>query len=172
MHIRPATSADARILAEVYVESFVDAYLCILEEDILEGVTVEEAERRIRRSLKAGARIWVAVHKREGIVGFISIAQSDGSFPEYPYEIERHFVLPSLQRRGLGRRLLEHAAAETIPNGRAPLLIWLPTRLQACSFFQHVGGQLLGTRPATIEGKVLEVSGFGVGPRGTTLLAN
>ena len=159
MHIRKATSADASLLARVYAASFAAAYARILDEDALEGFTPRRAEERIRRSLKSGARIFAAVHKRDGIVGFISIVSSDGSLLDYSHAIEMHYVSPEFHARGLGRRLLEQACGE-IP-GKA-LAIWLPTRLRACGFYEHLGAKKLGTRPTTVEGKALEASAWGL----------
>jgi ribosomal protein S18 acetylase RimI-like enzyme len=157
MHIRAATSADAPVIGRIYTQCFAAAFSRILDPEILEGLTPERAERQIRRSLQAGASVRVAVHKREGVVGVISVVTSDGSLPEYPREVELHCVSEEFQRRGIGRSLLRGAAGDS-----GALVVWLPTRLPACSFYEHLGGRRLGTRATTIEGKPLESTAFGL----------
>lgn len=160
MHIRSCTSRDAPALAAAYINSFKYAYRRILDDDDLAGLRSDKVEGRIRRWLGSGALMFAGIHKREGIVGFITAGPSDGTQASFSAEIYAHCVVEDFQNRGLGHRLLA-AAVHELKAQHGAMLIWLPAKNSATAYYEKLGAERIASRPMVLEGKNLEAVALG-----------
>ena len=109
--VRLLTEPDIDTVIRVWHLSKQEAYPYLPLE---QGRTVEEDAAFFRAHVIPGATVWVAETDGE-IAGFLAL---EGDY------IDRLYVLPELQRRGVGEALLYTAIAES-PTG-----VWLHTHQQ------------------------------------------
>ena len=119
--IRPAVVADADAIARVRVESWRASYRVIVPDAYLDGMKTEDSSRLWARVLGAAsdaACTFVAEVDGE-LVGFaagITLAEPKLDFDA---ELTALYLLPSVQRAGIGRRLLAQVAT-TLAAAGAP----------------------------------------------------
>ncbi|MBB3211170.1 ribosomal protein S18 acetylase RimI-like enzyme [Herbaspirillum sp. Sphag1AN] len=144
--IRPAVVADADAIARVRVESWRASYRGIVPDAYLDSMKTEDSSRLWARVLGAAsdaACTFVAEVDGE-VVGFaagITLAEPKLDFDA---ELTALYLLPSVQRAGIGRRLLVKVAATLAAAGAPDMLVWvLAQNRKARDFFEGLGAQLL-----------------------------
>ena len=104
MEIRPATEADLPLLRDLAQRIWRECYPGIITHEQIEfmlGWMYSEDE--IRRQLRADFT-WEIVEENGAAIGFLSFSlENDGRV-----KLHKMYVLPELQRRGIGQRLLAH----------------------------------------------------------------
>jgi GNAT superfamily N-acetyltransferase len=125
MEIRPLATTESEVDAVVRVwhETKRDTYHFIPQE---QGRSLEDDRVFFREGILARCRIWIAVGEG-GVLGFLAMA---GSY------VDRLYVRPDAQRRGIGSALLAKAR-ELSPEG-----IELHTHQKnrkACAFYEKQG---------------------------------
>lgn len=121
--VRPLVESDIDTAIRVWHVSKQEAYPYLPLE---QGRTVEEDGAFFRECILPGSIVWVAETDGE-IAGFLAL---EGDY------IDRLYVLPELQRRGVGEALLRAAVAAS-PSG-----VWLHTHQQndrARAFYEKQG---------------------------------
>ena len=106
--IRPAHASDSLLVAAVYVRSWRAEYRDLLPPQALATLDEQEWAARFRSQPNPGRSTLVAVQRRR-TVGMVSFGpdRDDAIFGEI-YAI---YVLPAIQRMGVGRRLMDSALA-------------------------------------------------------------
>ena len=61
------------------------------------------------------------------------------------------YVVPELRRRGLGRAMLDHAAAHYRARGRRALHLTVAPGNPALQFYEHLGFICIGSQPGALE---------------------
>jgi ribosomal protein S18 acetylase RimI-like enzyme len=100
LEIRRATTADADVVADVYLASFHATYTFPLAH------ADDEVRRWIREAVLESAETWVAVEGRR-VVGMMVVG---------PGDLDQLYVAPDRLGSGIGRRLLDRAK-ERSPDG-------------------------------------------------------
>ncbi|MDE2490456.1 MAG: GNAT family N-acetyltransferase [Elusimicrobia bacterium] len=147
MKIRPARLEDCETIARVHVDSWRTAYRGLVPDEVLDGLSVaDRARARREQFVRNGASqsSLVAEDPASGIVGF-SIAGPARSGPErYDGELYAIYLLASVRRRGLGRRLFAESVAALRAFGHRAMLVWVfEGNPPARAFYERMGGRLL-----------------------------
>ncbi len=142
-----AGPGDAADLAEVHVRAWRETYAGLLPAAYLAQMNPRLHARRWRRQLDAArsSEIVLAAEGRQGLVGYCAglSGAADGEA-----EVSTLYVLRSMQRLGLGRRLLGAAARVLQARGAERLTLWvLNGNLPAQAFYDHLGGEVAAERP-------------------------
>ena len=147
--IRPATVADADVIAALHAASWRSAYRGIFKEGTL-GPSLD-GERRAHWRGKLGAMIPTDTVLIAGDVGFIAVwAQGDPGFGAY---IDNLHVRPERRSGGLGRRLLGEAMRRVSKRGERGAYLWVfDDNVRAIDFYRRLGGEI-------IEGGFDEIDG-------------
>lgn len=145
--VRLARMDDAPVLGQVHCASWRSAYRDILPEEVLRRLDPQERARRMRR-LIAETNPWrwllVAANQDDQAVGFCAAGPEQTGHPIFCGEIYGLYLLPEVQRRGLGRRLVENAHRRLQAAGMQGLVIWvLRDNRSACAFYESLGGSAL-----------------------------
>ena len=140
--IRPATPADAAMIARVHYRAWAETYPGLLPPEEIERATEDGRRAWWARALaQGGTRVAVAPD-----LGFAAMgAQRDaGLAGRYPDELHAIYVLRAAQGRGLGRALLG-----AVWGGRAATAL-VVEGVPACRFYERMGARHVSTRDEAI----------------------
>jgi ribosomal protein S18 acetylase RimI-like enzyme len=160
VHLRRATEADARAIAEVHVRTWQHAYRGLIPAHVLDSLSVERREEfwgSEVRLLPPDRRPWLA--DAEGTVaGFVSVGPSqDADATSSTGEVYAIYVDPDCWDRGVGRNLLAHGERDLAAHGYTEATLWvLTSNERARRFYEAAGWTTDGTeRVANIAGAEL-----------------
>jgi phosphinothricin acetyltransferase len=140
--IRPATEADIPAVTRIYGHS-VQTGTASFE---LEAPTEAEMARRMQSLLEGGYPYIVA--EIDGAVVGYAYAGSYRPRPAYRYSVEDSiYIDPIVQRRGVGRALLEHLIEECERRGFRQMIAVIGDSAQTASIELHraAGFRMVGT---------------------------
>ena len=154
--IREADFDDAAGIADVHVRSWRAAYRDILPAAYLDGMSDIRHAAMWADVLDQPDRIGVtliAEAEKHGIIGFADCSRERGTTARDQGEITALYVLPDLQRRGVGLALVRAGARALAAGGMTQLGIWvLQENAAARDFYAHIGGELSETRRSSFLG--------------------
>jgi GNAT superfamily N-acetyltransferase len=150
--VRTGTLEDARGIAQVHVQSWLETYTNLMPSELLESITLESREVQWERTFQNDVGVFVAV-VRDEIVGFCSVGRRDGVF-----ELFTLYLLKSHQGAGIGfalwQRALEYAKARDVRE----MVLWVLETNPTRRFYERQGGQLEGRKVEMMHGtKLVEV---------------
>ena len=167
MLIRPAQPQDATGITRVQVPSWRAAYVGIVPEAYLQNMqTTDWQQRRIEhwtRTITAGEIFGAVAENEQGeITGFAMGGSSrDPGLKDYDGELYAIYILPTMQRQGLGRALFQAFVRDLVERGYFGMLIWaLRDNARARAFYEKMGGQQVGKKLVTLGDPLWEV-GYG-----------
>lgn len=150
LQIREAVPADVESLAATGQRLFVGTYGDISgADDLAAHVDDYFGETAVARELERDGVRYLLAMDGDDIAGFLKLRRSDipKSVPaETALEVQQLYVSPDQQRRGIGRRLMDHAveiARETPVQG-----LWLSVWEEAdwaIKFYLRYGYRTVGT---------------------------
>jgi ribosomal protein S18 acetylase RimI-like enzyme len=106
--LRPATTADAPALADVFIAAWRHGYRGVVADDIIDALDAGELAATFARRIDTpDQHTVVAVDEADRPIGVIGYGP-DSSFPGDGY-LASLYVHPAAARAGVGRRLLRHA---------------------------------------------------------------
>jgi len=150
--IRLARPDDSAALAQIQVDSYRNSYTHIFSPAYLEHFTYEEQAQDWQDMLAAGPEVGILlVAELPGgeIAGYALGRPGQTAITPYDCELASLHVRRSLQKQGIGRALMAAMGQHFQQAGCQALLLWVLERNQACGFYEHLGGQLVGRQ--TIE---------------------
>ncbi len=159
--IRPARLSDAEALGRIYVESWRVAYKKILPQSYLDGLSSKKVARTIRRNLVDIYSTCLIAARGKTPLGYILAGSRREDDPVYSAEIYELYLMPDIQRQGIGRQLLAHMAAKLHQAGFNTLMAWVLSRNPNRLFYAKCGGLYLRTKPIVYAGQVLKADAYG-----------
>jgi GNAT superfamily N-acetyltransferase len=155
--LRPVTSADAALLAELHIESWRVAYRGLLRDAYLDGPIEPErlAVWRERLDAMGPSHFGFVAEEAGDAVGFAFLYGNHD--PRWGTLLDNLHVRPSRRGGGIGRRLLEASAAESArrcPGSPLHLFVY-EDNPSARAFYARMGGR-------EVERQVKEQPGGGL----------
>jgi GNAT superfamily N-acetyltransferase len=167
MFIRLAQPEDAIGITRVQVPSWQAAYVGIVPQAYLQNMlTTDWQQRRIEhwtRTITTGEIFGAVAENEQGdITGFAMGGRSrDPGLKDYDGELYAIYLLPTIQRQGLGKALFQAFVRDLIERGYSGMLIWaLRDNARARAFYEKMGGQAVGKKLVTLGEPLWEV-GYG-----------
>ena len=156
MRIRAAELHDAPAIARVHIETWRSAYQGIVPDAYLASLSPAEREGQWRDVLAddGGARfVLLAQDEADERIGFAAAGPERSGDPQYRGELYALYVLPSYQRRGLGRALVRAVVDQLVATGTRSMLLWvLEANAPARRFYEGLGGAVVREQPIEIGG--------------------
>jgi ribosomal protein S18 acetylase RimI-like enzyme len=144
--VRRAEREDARAIAEVHVRSWRAAYRAILDDELLDGISVGEREGMWSRILREdGAWLNLVAADQGAVVGFCSVAtpSRDPGVDPGTVEMGALYVDPPTWGAGTGSALLAASLERLAETGWRQATLWvLPENLAARAFYEKAGFRL------------------------------
>lgn len=163
--VREASTGDVPAIADLHVRSWRSAYRGIVPDAILDGLSVEARRdtwlRVIGRAASDPAnegRVWI-VEESGAVRGFAETRPSrDEDVLPGTGEVHSIYLAPEAWGRGLGQRLLAHAADDLRARGFAPLVLWvIEGNARGRRFYERAGWQPDGGRqPIDFDGVLVD----------------
>lgn len=165
--IRPATTADARAIAKVHVETWRAAYAGLLPDKVMVGMSVDGKARSWRDIInRRGPRDSVIVASVTGegigplIVGFASCGPAAPHRAHAKGEIYTLYVLPDWQEQGLGRALLSGCFRTLRQHGIDSAFLWVLAENPSRFFYEAMGGKQAGHREEQLWGTTVQETAY------------
>jgi ribosomal protein S18 acetylase RimI-like enzyme len=162
--IREATAIDAEAVSRVRVRSWQAAYRGVIDDAYLDAMSIEAGRDRYLRTFDpdpAASFTRLTVDDDGRVTGFaMAGASRDRGAPPRSAEVYLIYLLPAIQRQGLGTRLMRSMARGLDRRGMASLVVWaLARNLPACRFYEGLGGRRADERETPVGSqRLVEVS--------------
>jgi len=165
-HIREANQDDAESMAKVRVDTWRAAYQGIVPDDFLENLSYQQLSERWKKRYwedrVPGVAVFVAENERREIVGFAFCGPEQNQDPIYRGEVQRLYVLPGYQNRGIGRELVAICVRHLNQTLKfETMLIWVFTENPYRKFYETLGGKIVRQKTKEIGGRVIPLVGYG-----------
>jgi L-amino acid N-acyltransferase YncA len=156
------TPDDIDAIARIHVRSWNETYAGIFPADYL-GERTEKVRRETWSNWFESAselhRAFVAEAAGD-VVGFCSLGPARRPDLDAKLEVYAIYVEGQYQSRGLGGALWDAACKTANKLGARTLSVSVLSDNDACSFYEHVGGELVGREVRTYGGRELELSTY------------
>lgn len=162
--VRPAVAADAAAIARVHVASTLATYRGIYPESWLGRVSVEGRTERWNRLLGAPEPGWAAFVGCKGdgsVVGFLCGGAERTGGLGCDGELYAIYLLPAVQRQGLGGLLVRRLAGELRSAGFTSMAVWVLARNPSKAFYEALGATAIGERELQRDGETLVEVAYG-----------
>ena len=160
--IRRAGITDAPDVAEIYVETWREAYPGMLPDRVLLGMSREHQRRAWRHSICDPAQsVLLAEEEGGSIVGFGSCGTTRHPSVPFTGEIYTLYVSPDHQRRGVGSLLLAALLRELARHGHKTALVWALADNPSRFFYEAMGGSLVAESAELLWGRRVRQRGYG-----------
>lgn len=166
VQIREARSDDAPGIAAVHVASWRTTYRCIIPDEHLARLSVEQRAQRWRETLAGGAdNVYVAEDDAGGegrVIGFASGGpERDRNIPVYDGELYAVYILQEYQGQGIGQRLVRAVAERLATRGFNAMLVWVLASNPSRGFYERLGGQFVREKAIEIGSASLPEVAYG-----------
>lgn len=162
MQIRPARDGDALGIAQVHVSSWQSNYRGIVPDDFLQNLTIEPRQRMWQRAIDTGRSVLQVAEMDERIVGFVSGGTPQAPFKDYDAELYTIYILADHQGQGIGRKLFTVCVQELATRGHQSMFLWvLADNPDACGFYAHLGGDVVGEGSFDLPSASLKTVAYG-----------
>ncbi|WOD19172.1 GNAT family N-acetyltransferase [Paraburkholderia kirstenboschensis] len=152
--LRPATVADAALIASIHSTSWRAAYRGLLPDAFLDGEVTQEraAYWEARMSAPGGERRMVAIAELGGEpIGFVCVERQPDS--AWGVLLDNLHALPEYQGIGVGKLLMRAAEDWARAQGETQLYLYaLEGNLPAIGFYERQGWQYVGAEPDHMGG--------------------
>jgi GNAT superfamily N-acetyltransferase len=142
IEVRGALEGDARAIAEVHVRAWQVAYRGLVADRILDGLSLEGAERNWERLVSERGSFTLVAGRDGRVEGFcaISTPSRDRDATERTAEVAAIYVHPESWRSGVGGALLDAGIGRLREEGWGEVTLWVfAANGQARSFYAAHG---------------------------------
>ncbi len=164
--IREANQDDADAMAKVRVDTWRAAYQGIVPDDFLNNLSrqqiAESWKKRYWEVPVPGVVVFAAENERKEIVGVAFFGPEQNQDPVYRGEVQRLYVLPACQNRGIGRELVAVCVQHLEKTLKfKTMLIWTFAENPYRKFYEKLGGKMVREKNKEIGGKNIMLVGYG-----------
>lgn len=140
--VRPATSRDAKTIAEIHVATWQAAYKDLMPEDHLSKITVEKRLPYWREAIEFSEPQLLVATEGDQIVGFVGFDRSrDAGTKSTVGEIWAMYVAPAHWGKGAGLALWDGAREGLKEEGCTQVTLWVLLRNErALRFYEQAAG--------------------------------
>jgi L-amino acid N-acyltransferase YncA len=164
--IREAKATDAAGIAKVTVDTWRTTYGGIVPPDFLNSLSYEERTAAWQNRYSDSSKLWngwftyVAENNEGEVIGFAGGGPHRGDLP-FSGELVFIYLLKSHQRHGIGSQLTATIASRLKQQGHNSMIVWVFVQNQYRSFYQALGGKVVGEKKVNYGGKNLREIAYG-----------
>ena len=159
---REATIADCVAVARVHVQSWRESFAGIVPHTFLDKMSVEKRAKAFEKGFSAPIyRMYAAEVPQRGIVGFADFGEAREDMDGYEGELYAIYLLPEFQRKGIGERLFNLGVGFLKGGGKDSMYLLALAVSPYRSFYEKMGGQIVGRKQVEIEGRLYDELVYG-----------
>lgn len=160
--MRTAAPDDAPEIARVHVDAWRSAYIGIIADEILDGLSVDQRTCGWTEVLKRNEQAtFVAEFGDHGVVGFVNGGPERDGRTDFDAELYAVYIQPEWQGRGIGRELTMTFVRWLIETGFHSMILWVLAQNTSRGFDEHLGGQSVGEKTIDIGSQTLSEVAYG-----------
>ena len=161
---REATVADCLAVARVHVQTWRESFAGIVPQTFLDKMSVEKRATAFEKGFStASYKMYVAEDTERGVVGFADFGEPRENIDAYEGELYAIYLLPEFQRIGIGGRLFNLGMEFFIGGGKHSMYLLALEASPYRSFYEELGGQVIGRKQIEIEGVMFDELVYGWG---------
>ncbi len=162
--IRNAVPSDAFELAKLKIDGWRASFSGIVDQTYLDAMSYEATTDSIKEILTKGKdrfhwHIAEDVHKRA--LGFCCGGPNRTHVSDYDGELWAIFVDKQSQRYGVGRKLFAATLSRLNEDGFDKMVVWCLTNNPFRTFYEKLGGKIVGDKMLKIGSQELQEYGYG-----------
>ena len=162
MTIRTAALADAASIAHVHVASWRAAYAGVVPQAHLDSLDEAQFTERWQNWITSETSATFCVAEVDGaLCGFASAGPIRKPISFYDGELYAIYLLPEMQRQGLGRGLFAYIADVLVAQKLHHLLLWSLRDNPSRGFYTRLSGEVVAEDVCEIGGETLPTAAFG-----------
>jgi GNAT superfamily N-acetyltransferase len=162
MKIRPAVLADAPSIARSHLASWRATYAGIVPQAYLDSLNESQFTEQWRTWITTETSATICVAEVDGILcGFASAGPLRNSVSSYDGELYAIYLLPEMQRKGIGRALFTHIAGLLAARKLNHMLLWSLRDNPSTGFYERMGGAIVADDTCEIGGETLPTVAYG-----------
>jgi len=123
--------------------------------DIFSAVVNDDGIKR------ADDRCHIVAEAGRGIVGFADFGEPRGDIDSYEGELYAIYLLPEFQSKGIGEKLFNLGVEFLKGSGKDSMYLLALAVSPYRSFYEKMGGHIVGGKQVEIEGRVYDESVYG-----------
>ena len=159
---REASVADCAAVAEVHVRSWRESFAGIVPQAFLDKMSVERRARAFEgRFSDDDYKMYVAEVAGRGVVGFADFGEAREMIAAYEGELYAIYLLAEFQRKGIGAGLFKRGVEFLVRSGRSSMYLLALADSPYKSFYEKMGGQVVGRKQIEIEGVMYDELVYG-----------
>ena len=159
---REAIAADCVAVAEVHLRSWRESYAGIVPQTFLDKMSVENQAKAFETRFRDDSyKMYIAELPERGVVGFADFGQPRESIGAYEAELYAIYILPKFQGKGVGEKLFNLVLESLVRNGKSSMYLLALAVSPYKSFYEKMGGLIVGRKQIEIEGIVFETLVYG-----------
>ncbi len=145
IEFRKATAEDAPLLAATRQKAWAATYRGIYPDDVIDNFDYAWHTAREEKNLRDPSIHTYLIMDGKNCGGYFTFFIKDRPiWRDYRVRLFSLYLLPSLQGRGLGRKILESVKSECRSLGISKLYLSCnPQNTPAMSFYRHMGGRIV-----------------------------
>ena len=158
-----AMPLHAACIAQVHVASWRTTYKGIFADATLDKLDVESrtqqwTERLVKQEPKTAT--FVAIDVNDRVIGFANGGPARSEELKTDGELYAIYLYSDVQRKGVGRSLLQHVAAYLHAGGFSSLGVWVLERNPAHLFYEALGARRVAEHMLTRDEIALKEAGY------------
>lgn len=163
--IRHAHIDDCPALAQIIIQATQDAFRGRVPDACLDWLTPEVSAAnwaknfKTEQTLNSGNYLFVAESKTSGVVGLAMLSPLEQKITHFQFIDQKYFhelrslqVLPTWQKKGVGKQLISKVADRVTEEGGIRLLVKMLVDNPNMGYYEHLGAIRLGSNLFVWEG--------------------
>lgn len=159
--VRPARLEDARVIAQIEVETWRSTYAGMLPDRVLLNMSERRQIASWASFLRHRPEDVVVAQSGSQVVGFGNCGTQRDSSIRFAGEVYTLYVTPDRQGHGFGRTLLLALFQRLVTTGHATALVWVVRANPGRFFYERLGGQQVMHRKIPVGGEPIEAIAYG-----------
>ena len=164
--ILEAKAADAPAIARVNVDTWRTTYTGIMPRTYLDSRTYEERTSVWQSRYSDSSKLWhgwfvyVAENTEGEVIGFAGGGPNKGDLP-FSGELGFIYLLEAYQHQGIGHQLVDVIVDRLKQQGHNSMTVWVLAANPYRTFYETLGGQIVGEKEVDFGGKHLKEIAYG-----------
>jgi ribosomal protein S18 acetylase RimI-like enzyme len=159
---REATVSDCVAIAQVHVQSWKQSFAGIVPQAFLDNMSVEKRAKAFEsRFSEVSYKMYVAEAAGHSVVGFADFGEPREKIGNYEGELYAIYLLVEFQRKGIGAQLFNQGVEFLIRSGKSSMYLLALEVSPYKSFYEKMGGQVIGRKRIEIEGVMYDELVYG-----------